>query len=228
MTAWVLRLTGEDGPKGLVRYTPTARPCPETAPGDILEGTVTLRYAGTRHEEATEFHLSDGVTLLAYPEEGLSRAGRWEHAWVYFPKVLAARLAGTVAALWPEDAAPLVQGILLGGARGPGRGHCRHGRPGRLRHLPRGLRIRLPCERAGRHAGAAGPGRAAAGPCWACPLVGLFTLLTGAEAPVLRRRLHAGGAAAGAPGPAGGGQPHLPGGRPLRCSWRTTPTPWRM
>ncbi len=181
----VLRLTGEDGPKGLVRVYAYGAPLPETAPGDILEGTVTLRYAGTRHEEATEFHLSDGVTLLAYPEEGLSRAGRWEHAWVYFPKVLAARLAGTVAALWPEDAAPLVQGILLG-VRGDldadiaatdalgvsGIYHVVSVSGFHVSVLAGMLGLLVQDERR----------RALLG----LPLVGLFTLLTGAEAPVLR------------------------------------------
>ncbi len=110
----VLRITLPDGRACKVQLYDYDGLTPEMEPGDLFSGTLYLRDAGLRQGEETETHHSRGIVMIAYPEGPLHLTGRWEHSWLYGPKHLAHLLSQKAAALWPEDASPLLRGILLG------------------------------------------------------------------------------------------------------------------
>lgn len=109
-----LRLTTADGYHCKARVYDRENLLPSLEPGDEIRGTFTLRDAGVRRGEETENYLSRGIVLLAYPKGKAERIGSWKHSWVYTPQRIAHRLSEQAAGLWANDVSPLIRGVLLG------------------------------------------------------------------------------------------------------------------
>jgi len=82
-------------------------------PGATVAGTFLLRYTAPGGSKDATYHSGSGILLLAY-QRGEVRTSPGEESWRYFPSYLRHRIEALMARLFPEDALPFAQALLLG------------------------------------------------------------------------------------------------------------------
>lgn len=86
---------------------------PEMRPGDIIEVSGSLRFAGERYGQSWDARIADNVYLLAYPES-LEVTGRAQLAFLYFPQSIRKAIVEMALKVFPKNSAPLLVALLTG------------------------------------------------------------------------------------------------------------------
>ena len=109
-----VRLTDPVLPHLTARLYDYAGESAELRPGDEITVRVKLRPATERYGEETDTYLSRGIYFLGTIQEAPEKTGVWPYRVLYFPKTIAYALKTSAARVFPEDAVPFAQALMLG------------------------------------------------------------------------------------------------------------------
>ncbi len=88
---------------------------PELEPGDIIDVQIKVTSAVTRQGARSRVYTAQNQNLLGYiQQDTLTVAGRTAHPWAYFPQRLSHKVEGLCEELFEPDTAPFVKGLLTG------------------------------------------------------------------------------------------------------------------
>lgn len=91
--------------------------CDELQPGDLIAVKMKLRSAEKRYGEETDAYLSMGVAAIGSVTDAPVKTGEWQYKILCLPKVLAHRVKAVAAEIFPADAFPFAEALMLGDKR---------------------------------------------------------------------------------------------------------------
>ena len=86
----------------------------EVCPGDTISGTFRFRVTVPGGEEEATYHRGDGVFLLAYQVDEVTRTPCQNPSWREYPAVLRKEAGKLLQETFPEDTSPFAKALLLG------------------------------------------------------------------------------------------------------------------
>lgn len=86
----------------------------EVCPGDTISGTFRFRVTVPGGEEEATYHRGDGVFLLAYQVDEVTRTPCQNPSWREYPAVLRKEAGKLLEETFPEDTSPFAKALLLG------------------------------------------------------------------------------------------------------------------
>ncbi len=86
----------------------------EVCPGDTISGTFRFRVTVPGGEEEATYHRGDGVFLLAYQVDEVTRTPCQNPSWREYPAVLRKAAGKLLEETFPEDTSPFAKALLLG------------------------------------------------------------------------------------------------------------------
>lgn len=86
----------------------------EVCPGDTISGTFRFRVTVPGGEEEATYHRGDGVFLLAYQVDEVTRTPCQNPSWREYPAVLRKEAGKLLEETLPEDTSPFAKALLLG------------------------------------------------------------------------------------------------------------------
>lgn len=86
----------------------------EVCPGDTISGTFRFRVTVPGGEEEATYHRGDGVFLLAYQVDEVTRTPCQNPSWREYPAVLREEAGKLLKETFPEDTSPFAKALLLG------------------------------------------------------------------------------------------------------------------
>ena len=86
----------------------------EVCPGDTISGTFRFRVTVPGGEEEATYHRGDGVFLLAYQVDEVTRTPCQNPSWREYPAVLRKEAGKLLKETFPEDTSPFAKALLLG------------------------------------------------------------------------------------------------------------------
>ena len=86
----------------------------EVCPGDTISGTFRFRVTVPGGEEEATYHRGDGVFLLAYQVDEVTRTPCQNLSWREYPAVLRKEAGKLLKETFPEDTSPFAKALLLG------------------------------------------------------------------------------------------------------------------
>lgn len=86
----------------------------QICPGDTLSGTFRFRVTVPGGEEEATYHRGDGVFLLAYQVDEVTRTPCQNPSWREYPAVLRKEAGKLLKETFPEDTSPFAKALLLG------------------------------------------------------------------------------------------------------------------
>ena len=84
------------------------------SPGDVVEGTVTLKLTADGGLAESTYHQSDGILLLGYVQDGARIKTAQQVPVRYYPVVLRKSILTLMDSLFPADTLAFAQALLLG------------------------------------------------------------------------------------------------------------------
>ncbi len=91
--------------------------CDRLQPGDLIRVTLKLRSAAERYGEETDAYLSMGIAAIGSVTDAPVKTGEWKWKFLCLPKVLAHRVKTVAAEIFPADAFPFAEALMLGEKR---------------------------------------------------------------------------------------------------------------
>ena len=91
--------------------------CDDLQPGDEIDVTLRLRSAAERYGEETDAYLSMGIAAIGTVTEPPVKTGEWKYKILCLPKVLAHRVKTMAEEIFPADAFPFAEALMLGEKR---------------------------------------------------------------------------------------------------------------
>ena len=91
--------------------------CDDLQPGDLITVALKLRSAEKRYGEETDAYLSMGIAAIGSVTEAPVKTGEWRWKILCLPKVLAHRVKATAEQIFPADAFPFAEALMLGDKR---------------------------------------------------------------------------------------------------------------
>lgn len=91
--------------------------CDELQPGDLIAVKMKLRSAEKRYGEETDAYLSMGIAAIGSVTDAPVKTGEWQYKILCLPKVLAHRVKTVAAEIFPADAFPFAEALMLGDKR---------------------------------------------------------------------------------------------------------------
>ena len=91
--------------------------CDNLQPGDLITVKMKLRSAEKRYGEETDAYLSMGIATIGSVTDAPVKTGEWKYKILCLPKVLAHRVKTVAAEIFPADAFPFAEALMLGDKR---------------------------------------------------------------------------------------------------------------
>ena len=87
---------------------------PQLMPGDVIEAEIRVASVRSFGEEQSHYFTANGQYLRGYMQSDPLFEGRAEHAWRFFPRVLARGVQDLCGEIFSEDTAPFLMALLTG------------------------------------------------------------------------------------------------------------------